>query len=82
MTPDRTMEGAGSNQEESDCGGRQVTAMEVVLFVLGTLVVQGGLVLLVMWLIASGDREAQREDEERRRLAALEAEEERLRKVA
>lgn len=56
--------------------------MPTVLLMVGTIVIQGGLVLLLMWLITAGDREARREEELQRRLAALEAEEQRLRKVA
>ncbi len=56
--------------------------MPVVLFVLGTLVVQGGLVLLVMWVLTASDREAAREEENQHQLAALEAEEAKLRKAA
>lgn len=52
------------------------------VFILGTIVIEGGLVALIMWLLTASDREAQREEEARRRLAELEAEEERLRKVA
>jgi len=56
--------------------------MEGVLFMLGTIIVEGGLVALIMWLLTASDREARREEEARRRLAELEAEEERLRKAA
>ncbi|KKM26575.1 hypothetical protein LCGC14_1583390 [marine sediment metagenome] len=56
--------------------------MPVILFVLGTIVIQGGLVLLIMWLVTSSDREARREEENRHRLASLEVEEERLRRAA
>jgi hypothetical protein len=56
--------------------------MQGLLFMLGTLVIEGGLVMLIMWLITAGDRETRREEEARRRLTALEAEEERLRKAA
>ncbi len=56
--------------------------MEGALFMLGTIVIEGGLVALIMWLITAGDREARREEEAQRRLTALEAEEERLAKKA
>lgn len=56
--------------------------MEGVLFMLGTIVIEGGLVALLMWLFTASDREARREEEARRRLAVLEAEEEGLRKAA
>jgi hypothetical protein len=56
--------------------------MEGVLFMLGTIVIEGGLVALIMWLLTASDREARREEEAKRRLAQLEAEEERLRKAA
>jgi hypothetical protein len=56
--------------------------MPVVLFVLGTLVIQGGLVMLIMWLLTAGDREAAREEKARYQLAALEAEEAKLRTAA
>jgi cbb3-type cytochrome oxidase subunit 3 len=52
------------------------------LFILGTIVIEGGLVALIMFLLTSGDREARREEEAQHRLAELEAEEERLRKAA
>ncbi len=52
------------------------------LFILGTIVIEGGLVALIMLLFTAGDREARREDEAQHRLAELEAEEERLRKAA
>lgn len=56
--------------------------MDGVLFMLATVVVEGGLVYFIMWLLTSGERETQKEEESRRRLAELEAEEERLRKAA
>ncbi len=56
--------------------------MQGVLFMLGTIAIEGGLVALIMWLLTAGDREARREEEARRRLAELEAEEERLRRAA
>ena len=43
---------------------------------------RGGLVALIMWLLTTGDREAQHEAEARQRLAVLEVEEEELRKAA
>ncbi len=52
------------------------------LFILGTIVIEGGLVAMIMWLLTTGDREARREEEAQRRLTELEAEEERLRKAA
>ncbi len=56
--------------------------MEGALFMLGTIVIEGGLVALLMWLFTASDREARREEEARKRLAELEAEEQRLRKAA
>jgi hypothetical protein len=56
--------------------------MQGLLFMLGTLVIEGGLVMLIMWLVTAGDREARREEEARLRLGNLEAEEERIRKAA
>ena len=56
--------------------------MEGFLFILGTIVIEGGLVALIMWLLTAGDREARQQEEATRRLAELEAEEERLRKAA
>ena len=56
--------------------------MEGTLFILGTIVIEGGLVALIMWLFTASDREARREEEARRKLAVLEAQEERLRKAA
>jgi len=55
--------------------------VQTALFVLGTLVIQGGLVLLVLWLFTASEREAHRQ-EAQRRLAAPEAEKERLPKAA
>lgn len=56
--------------------------MEGSLFILGTIVIEGGLVALIMLLLTASDREAQREEQAQRRLVELEAEEERLRKAA
>jgi len=56
--------------------------MSGFLFILGTVVIEGGLVALIMWLLTTGDREARRDEEARRRLAELEVEEEQLRKAA
>jgi len=56
--------------------------MEGTLFILGTVFIEGGLVALIMWLLTTGDREAQRKAEARERLAVLEVEEEELRKAA
>lgn len=56
--------------------------MEGALFILGTIVIEGGLVALIMWLFTAGEREAEREVEAKRRLAELEAKEEELRKAA
>ena len=56
--------------------------MEGFLFILGTIVIEGGLVALIMWLLTAGDREARQQEEAQRRLAALEAEEAGLRKAA
>ena len=52
------------------------------LFILGTIVIEGGLVAMIMWLLTASDREANREEEAKRRLAELEADEERLRQAA
>lgn len=56
--------------------------MEGVLFILGTIVIEGGLVALIAWLVTEPEGEARREGEARQRLAQLEAEEGRLRKAA
>lgn len=56
--------------------------MEGALFMLGTVVIEGGLVLLLMSLFTRTDRESRREEEMKQRLVELEAEEERLRKAA
>jgi len=56
--------------------------MEGALFMIGTVVIEGGLVLLLMSLFTRSDREARREEEMKRRLAELEAEEARLREAA
>ena len=56
--------------------------MSGLLFILGTIVIEGGLVALIMSLFTASEREARREEEARARLAELEAEEERLSKVA
>lgn len=56
--------------------------MHTVLFMLGNLVVMGGLVLLIMRLLTAGEREARRQEEARHRPAVPEAEEERLPKAA
>jgi hypothetical protein len=56
--------------------------MSGFVFILGTIVIEGGLVALIMLLLTSGDREVRREEEAQRRLAELEAEEDRLRKAA
>ena len=62
--------------------GKEATEMEGALFILGTIVIEGGLVALLMWLFTAPGREARREEEARKRLAELEAEEEGLRKAA
>ena len=56
--------------------------MDGILLMLGTIVVEGGLVYLLMSLLTADQRETQREEETRRRLADIEREEERLRKAA
>lgn len=56
--------------------------MNGLLFMLGTLIIEGGSVFLLMWLITERDREASRAEDARRRLAELEAEEEALRQQA
>jgi cbb3-type cytochrome oxidase subunit 3 len=61
---------------------KEARTMEGFLFILGTIVIEGGLVALIMWLLTTGDREARREEEARRRLGELEAEEAGLRKAA
>lgn len=62
--------------------GKEAKAMPGFVFILGTIVIEGGLVALIMWLLTASDREASHEEEARRRLAELEAEEERLSKAA
>jgi len=52
------------------------------LFMLGTVVIEGGLVMLLMWLFTQGDRDARRGAEMKKRLTILEAEEARIRKAA
>ena len=56
--------------------------MDGILLMAGTIVVEGGLVYLLLKLVTEGARGEEREEEARRRLKALEAEEERLRKAA
>ena len=56
--------------------------MDGILLMAGTIVVEGGLVYGLLWLFTQDAREAQREEDARRRLKALEAEEELLRKAA
>src|SRR3989304_5416466 len=51
---------------------KEVEAMQGILFMLGTVVIEGGLVALIMWLLTTGDREARREEEARGRLGELE----------
>ncbi|KKK82576.1 hypothetical protein LCGC14_2801990, partial [marine sediment metagenome] len=41
------------------------------VFILGTIVIEGGLVALIMFLITAGDRESRREEEAQHRLAEL-----------
>jgi len=65
--------------EEAE-GGKN--AMDGILLMAGTIVVEGGLVYLLLKLVTEGARGEEREEEARRRLKALEAEEERLRKAA
>ena len=43
--------------------------MSGVLFMLGTIVIEGGLVLLLMSLFTASDREERREDERQRLVA-------------
>ena len=47
-------------------GERRREAMSGVLFMLGTIVIEGGLVLLLMSLFTASEREERREDEKRR----------------
>ena len=56
--------------------------MDGILLMVGTLVVEGGLVYGLLWLLTQDAREGQREEDARRRLKALEAQEELLRKAA
>ncbi len=56
--------------------------MSGFLFILGIIVIEGGLAALIMSLFAASEREARREEEARARLTKLEAEEERLSKIA
>ena len=65
--------------EEAE-GGKN--AMDGILLMVGTIVVEGGLVYLLLRLLTEDAREEQREEEAQRRLKALEAEEEGLRKAA
>jgi hypothetical protein len=51
--------------------------MRVPLFVIGTFIVQGGLVALIMWLLTAADRAQGREQDAIKRLTEFEAEEER-----
>ena len=52
--------------------------MQGLIFMLGTVLIEGGLVALIMWLFTAQDREGRKGLEAQRRLAELEAEEERL----
>ena len=52
--------------------------MQGLIFMLGTVLIEGGLVALIMWLFTAQDREGRKDLEAQRRLAELEAEEERL----
>jgi len=56
--------------------------MDGILLMVGTIVVEGGLVYGLIWLLTQDTREAQREEDARRRLTELEREEERFRKAA
>ena len=56
--------------------------MDGALFMLATGIIEGGLVLLIMWVFTSPDREANREEEIRRQLSELEAKEEQLSRKA
>ena len=56
--------------------------MDGILLMVGTIVVEGGLVYLLLRLLTEDAREEQREEEAQRRLKALEAQEEGLRKAA
>ena len=56
--------------------------MEGMLFMLGTVVIEGGLVLLIMSLFTASEREQRREDDSRRRVPALEPEKKHLSKAA
>lgn len=51
--------------------GKEAILMEGVLFMLGTIVIEGGLVLLLMSLLTASDREQRREEERLRRLAPV-----------
>jgi len=61
---------------------RTMGTMDGIVFMLGTIFVEGGLVYLLLRLLTEGAREEQGEDEAQRRLKALEAKEERLREAA
>ena len=62
--------------------GKEVRTMDGILLMAGTIVVEGGLVYGLLWLFTQDARDAQREEDARSRLKALEAEEELLRKAA
>jgi len=49
-------------------GRKEATAMSGVLFMLGTIVIEGGLVILLMSLFTASAREERREEEEMRRM--------------
>ena len=56
--------------------------MDGILLMAGTIVVEGGLVYGLLWLLTQDARDAQREENARRRLTELERAEEHLRKAA
>ena len=49
-------------------GERRREAMSGALFMLGTIVIEGGLVFLLMSLFTASAREERREEEEKRRM--------------
>jgi hypothetical protein len=55
------------------------TQMEGLTFMAGTIIVEGGLIALIMWLLTASEREAGQAEHARRRLQEIEADEQRLR---
>ena len=73
---------AESTNEDNTNKDRRWMTMDGALFMLATGIIEGGLVLLIMWVFTSPDREANREEEIRRQLSELEAKEEQLSRKA